>query len=465
MASITKRGKKYAVVYTYETQTGEKKQKWETFSTHKEASKRKSEVEYQLNSGLFVPPKELKVSELLKDFVTLYGEKKWGVSFYASSTALITNYILPLLGDMEVQAVTPKVADKFVHTLQNTKPVAYRNREPTSEFLTPANIDKIIKLIRCAFRQAVRWDIIVRNPFDNVVLPKMEKVVRAIWDVETICRALQACRDPKLYVAINLAFASSLRIGEILGLTWDCVHINDDDIARDDAHILVEKELTRATKEAMDVLNNKDVLFVFPSIMQGKTTTRLVLKKPKTDSSIRKIWLPKTLAYILREWKQSQENLKEFLGEDYIDYNLVVALPNGRPCENRILENAFLRLKRDAGLPNVVFHSLRHSSTTYKLKLNNGNIKATQGDTGHAQADMVTEVYAHILDEDRKIGAQKFEAAFYANPDLRQVAPPNRVQEPQQGVDLRDVATYLMEQIKHDPELAKQLAAILAVHA
>ena len=37
-------------------------------------------------------------------------------------------------------------------------------------------------------------------------------------------------------------------------------------------------------------------------------------------------------------------------------------------------------------LPKVVFHSLRHSSITYKLKLNGGDIKAVQGDFGHAQA-------------------------------------------------------------------------------
>ena len=71
----------------------------------------------------------------------------------------------------------------------------------------------------------------------------------------------------------------------------------------------------------------------------------------------------------------------------------------------------------------MVFHSLRHSSTTYKLKLNHGDLKATQGDTGHAQIDMITSVYAHILDEDRKINAQKFESAFYANPNLRAVRP------------------------------------------
>lgn len=62
-----------------------------------------------------------------------------------------------------------------------------------------------------------------------------------------------------------------------------------------------------------------------------------MLKKPKTDSSIRKIWLPKTSAYILREWKKHQDELKNLLGDEYTDYNLVVALNNGRPCEGRVL--------------------------------------------------------------------------------------------------------------------------------
>lgn len=44
------------------------------------------------------------------------------------------------------------------------------------------------------------------------------------------------------------------------------------------------------------------------------TATRIVLKRPKTESSIRKIWLPKTLAYILRKWQQSQAEIIEFLG-------------------------------------------------------------------------------------------------------------------------------------------------------
>lgn len=161
---------------------------------------------------------------------------------------------------------------------------------------------------------------------------------------------------------------------------------------------------------------------------------------------------------ILREWKKAQDELKSFLGEEYQDYDLVVALPNGRPCENRIIEKEFSLLKEKAGLPNVVFHSLRHSSTTYKLKLNHGDLKATQGDTGHAEIDMITKVYAHILDENRKINAQKFESAFYANPDLRNVKPPQEPEQPQ--AKTLDLAA-LVEQLQKSPELASTLAALL----
>jgi hypothetical protein len=65
-------------------------------------------------------------------------------------------------------------------------------------------------------------------------------------------------------------------------------------------------------------------------------------------------------------------------------------------------------------LRKVVFHSLRHTSITYKLKLNGGDVKAVQGDSGHAQTSMVTDVYSHILDEGRRKNAQEIEAAFYS---------------------------------------------------
>jgi prophage lambdaCh01, site-specific recombinase, phage integrase family len=101
--------------------------------------------------------------------------------------------------------------------------------------------------------------------------------------------------------------------------------------------------------------------------------------------------------------------------------------------------------------------SIQYYSITNKLKLNHGDLKATQGDTGHAEIDMITKVYAHILDEDRKINAQKFESAFYSNPDLRKVTPPQeKTQAPQ--IDLN----ALIQQLQNSPELANTLASIIA---
>ena len=228
-----------------------------------------------------------------------------------------------------------------------------------------------------------------------------------------------------------------------------------------DLRIYIDKELTRASKRAIETLGEKDIYYIFTPLMPN-TSTRIVLKKPKTDSSIRKVWLPKTLAYILREWKKSQDELKGFLGDEYQDFDLVVALPNGRPCEDRIILKEFAKLREDAGLPKVVFHSLRHSSTTYKLKLNHGDLKATQGDTGHAEIDMITSIYAHILDEDRKVNAQKFETAFYAKPDLRNVRPP---EEPAKSEPATLDLESLVEQLQKSPELASALAALIAAQA
>ena len=221
MASIIKRKKNYSVVYNYVDENGETKQKWETWHTHKEALKRKAEIENQQHTGTFLPPSNQTITEFLYDFVSLYGEKKWGVSMYDSQTALIANYINPIIGDMEVQAVTPRAVDGYIQTLQKTKSVSTKTRKAVTTYVSDKTIEKIIKLLRCAFKQAVRWEIIARNPFDNVILPKTEYAKRDIWTADMIRLALDKCTDSKLYVAMNLSFACSLRIIDLQ--TWERV--------------------------------------------------------------------------------------------------------------------------------------------------------------------------------------------------------------------------------------------------
>ena len=155
-----------------------------------------------------------------------------------------------------------------------------------------------------------------------------------------------------------------------------------------------------------------------------------VLKTPKTESSIRKIYIPRTVSEMLARQKAEQDKIKEMLGSEYQDYGLVMATGYGMPMGTGSIHKRFAKLIEENNLPEVVFHSLRHTSVTYKLKLNRGDIKSVQGDSGHAQVSMVTDVYSHIIDEDRKKNAERFEEAFYGKKNLN----PQMTEDPREKI-------------------------------
>lgn len=428
MASIVKRRKKFSVVYSYVDERGEKRQKWETFLTMADAKKRKNEIETQQDDGTFQIPTCTTLDELLEEYIQTYGVNTWALSTYEARKAMVENYISPIIGDMKLTDITPRVMDQYYRNLLQVKSVATKFHNPRTEYVTPSRIREIHKLLSTAFKHAVKWEMMSRNPVENATLPKEAKKERAIWTAENLMHALEICDDDMLYLAINLAFSCSLRIGEMLGLTWDCVSISEESIRNGDAYIFINKELQRANRDAMEALDDKDVIFKFPPALKS-THTCLVLKTPKTKTSVRKVFLPKTVAELLIKQKAEQEEYKELFGDEYLDYNLVFAGVNGRPVEGQLINKMFGDLIRKGNLPKVVFHSLRHSSITYKLKLTGGNLKSVQGDSGHAQTKMITDVYSHILDDDRKLNAQKFEQVFYSGRKKEDEIPITPVEE------------------------------------
>ena len=160
MASIIKRGKSYCVVYDYINSDGQRKQKWETFPSKKEASVRKSEVELAQKKGTFLPPSAETVAEFMDEFVRLYGELKWSPSMYDSSTGIIRNYINPLIGNLPMQSVTVKTVDIFIHDLHRTRSAAEKYHAVKQDYISDSQVEKVFKLARCAFNQAVRWNVI-----------------------------------------------------------------------------------------------------------------------------------------------------------------------------------------------------------------------------------------------------------------------------------------------------------------
>ena len=413
MASIIKRRKKFSVVYRYIDEQGNERQKWETFATMAEAKKRKLEVEFKQESNEFVAPTTKTVNDLLSEYMSIYGLNTWAISTYESRQALISNYIAPLIGDTLLDDVTPRMMDKFYRELLSVKSVGSKYAKPKNEFVSPHIVREIHKLLRNAFNQAVKWELMSRNPVEHATLPKEEHVPREIWTTDILFKALDACEDDDLLLAMNLAISCTLRMGELLGLTWDCVDISQTSIDSGQAFIFVNKELQRVRRDALEALGEKGVIRKFPMAIRGMNTL-LVLKEPKTKTSVRKIFLPRSVAEMLAGYKKAQDEIKALFGEEYTDYDLVFASTNGRPMEASKITRLFNDLIRKNDLPKVVFHSLRHTSITYKLKLNGGDMKSVQGDSGHAQLKMVADVYSHIIDDDRCLNAQRMEEAFYS---------------------------------------------------
>ena len=215
-----------------------------------------------------------------------------------SNTGLIRHYIAPKLGELRLKEITPRVLEMFYQGLLKTPAVPLmtdKKYRQTGKFVQPPTICKIHNLLHSAFRQAQTWELLEKNPAEFATLPKYEMQERDIWDSQTLFHAIDCCEDERLKLCLNLAFSCSLRIGELLGLTWDCVDISEESIAAGKAHIVVNKQLQRVNKRSMEATDSKDVLTAFPEIgLQNKTV--LILKKPKTRASIRKIFLPKTVA-------------------------------------------------------------------------------------------------------------------------------------------------------------------------
>ena len=144
----------------------------------------------------------------------------------------------------------------------------------------------------------------------------------------------------------------------------------------------------------------------------------LILKDIKTDASRRIIFLTAALRDELKRWFEQLKTDEARAPERYHDSGMLLRLPNGQAVEPVLIRKKFLKWQ-DAHpeFPRIVFHGLRHSSATYQLMISGGDVKAVQGTTGHASADMLVNTYAHIQQSSRKELGRKFEESFYKEAD------------------------------------------------
>ena len=418
MASIMKRGNTYSVRYNYKDHAGKPCKGWETFKTKAEAQERKITVEKELLDGTFLVPDTMTVEEMLYKWIPIQSSKhKWSPKTYTQSVAMVQNLIVPYIGKRKVQDLRTYDIEQFYATLSQTPCGQYVHGEKQEltenqkkRLLSSTSIHEVHTLLKTAFSYAVDWDLIHKSPTPREA-PKINTEERTIWDERTMLAALQTIENPALHLAVHMSMILSLREGEILGLQPGDL---DFDAADGRGTITVGRSLQRTEKAALEKTDPNQIYHIFPDQREGSSSA-LVLKKPKTKKSSRTLYLTKPLKEELLAWLEKLRQDELAMDGRYRNCGQLFRLPNGMPVAPEALSKWYRTWRAEhPEFEKIVFHGLRHSSATYQLIESGGNIKAVQGNTGHATTGILMDTYAHTQDKPRLELAEKLEADFYS---------------------------------------------------
>ncbi len=333
MASIVQRNKSYAVVYYQAKSDGEKKkQTWETYHSLESALKRKADIENPINFLKYVPQVTY-LRDLLAEYIRLHGKVNWSFSMYANYTSLIKRYIEPFIGGVKLIQINALMMSRFYEQLRKT-PASENKYRPNQEKLMSNNtIFEIHQLLRSVFNQAVIWGYMKESPVRHLRIKKSKRSISSLTPEQVLSLIDMATLsgETSFSLAIQVAFFASMRKGEIMALKWD-----DIDFVNCSVH--VDKELARVSLDSMKAIGEKDIYYIFePRSINAKS--RLVLKSPKTESSVRMIYIPKTLSNNLLKWRNAQADIKKVQRQKYHDHGLVFAKENGMPLQGKELSS------------------------------------------------------------------------------------------------------------------------------
>lgn len=320
MATITtkqrKHGTKWYVIENLYNADGERKPIWVPCTDRKEALRLLPEIEEAEQQGIAYVRRDnalaamplaavhiegMTVEELLLRYVDGV-RQQWDANTLSNARHIIADYIIPYIGSVPVADVNPMMLQSYYNDLPNHKAVqGNHKRDPGN--ISARTVREVHKILRPALNKAVLWGALPSNPALPLEVPKTEKHVREQWSEAEMVDALNTCTDPQLRAAMGTQFAATTRSGELLGLTWDCVDIADPK----HASITIEKELMRLKIRDMLDTGERGVFLKFPPLTGKKNKTVLVLKTPKNISSIRKVYLPVTVAELLQDLLRSAE--------------------------------------------------------------------------------------------------------------------------------------------------------------
>ena len=134
---------------------------------------------------------------------------------------------------------------------------------------------------------------------------------------------------------------------------------------------------------------------------------------PKTDAGERTIALAKPVLAALREWEVAQAREKQERGGAWTDSKLVFTLPDGSALHPAQVTGWFMDLAREAALPPIRLHDLRHGTATHMLT-SGVEMKVVSEILGHSNVAITADLYTAVVDELKKNAADAITGVFGA---------------------------------------------------
>lgn len=313
-------------------------------------------LEYE-NGGSSVDPKTISVSDYFDEWVRLYVDANLKTSTKRCYVNLINKQVKPRIGKYKLSSVTPAVIQGLLNDLY-------------TEGKSASYIKLTRVIMRAAFEYAIRpMAYLKENPVAHTKTPKGSKKPkqREIVSKATLDKLLTRFEGTGFYLPIMIAYHSGLRIGEVYGLSW-----NDIDFDTNTIH--VRKQLKQ--------YKNK---FYFSDL--------------KNTSSERDVIVTKKLMTALKEEYEIQQLERELLGKHYQDtLGLINAKRGGGFYSPNSFSYASRVIKKELGINNFDFHSLRHTHATMLIEAG-ADIKDVSLRLGHANIETTLQIYTHRTDK------------------------------------------------------------------
>ena len=247
--------------------------------------------------------------------------------------------------------------------------------------LSPQTILHTHRVLREALAHAVKWGVLVRNPADAVDPPRPERKTINMWDTETVNTFLEAAKEIQFGDLYRFAILTGMRRSEIAGLKWQYVD-----------------------------LHNRRLSVV--STLQRIVGKGLVEGQPKTGRSRRVISLSLRTVTLLREVRGIQIKNRLKSGPVWQDTGYVFTQPDGGAIDADRISRKFAHFVRDAGLPHLTFHGLRHAHATSALYAG-VHPKVLSERLGHSNIAITMDTYSHVLPDLQEAAAEAIDEQLY----------------------------------------------------